>query len=206
MMNGVRMPNASVISGPRFNSSYQVRPPQNVPTFVGVQRPANYQQVVLEEQRRRLFEMERHRVQEAQKRAEEQLRRLHQQRQQQQERQRHQEEERKRADEARKRAEQQRLQAELDRQRDQQKRQNAERLRAEEQRRQRVHQQQAQVDRSYLEQLLRARNAYVTQPRSGNPNQQVFQIVMNNNSGSNTTRPQRPNRSPPRIIELPPDA
>lgn len=230
MVNGVQMPINTVlivdhnraIPNPFTHGApgIQVPAPHNIPTFAGGQRPPNYQQIVLEEQRRRLFEIERIRVQEAQRRAREQQLRLQQQQEQQR---RRQEEEQKRAREARQRTElQQRLQAEQARLREQQMRQQRQpaeqqrqrdeqqRLRDQQQRQlqeqQRQHQEQ-QTGQRILQQLLRNRNAFVTQQtRPGHPNQSVFQVVVDNNANSNPVRPQRPQRSPPRIIELPPDS
>lgn len=198
MANGVRMPNPVGTSGlnPPFAFTHggaRVPPPQNVP-----QGQPNYAQMVMEEHRRRLYAIEKIRMQEeAQRRAHEQMLRV--QRQQQEQR-RRQEEEEKRAHEARRYAEIQRQRQEEERKRQEQQR----RLRQEQE--QLRQQQQMRSGQQYLQQLLRDRNASVTrQVQPGSSGQSVFRIVLNNDS-NNFVRPQRPRRSPPRIIELPPDA
>ena len=238
MMNGV----AILIDGPIRNSGIpgprpfthsgpRVPAPHTLPTFPGV-RPPNYQHMVLDEQRRRLFEMEKRRVQEESDRlARANLLRLQQQQQQQQQRQR-QEEEEKRARVARERAEQQRLQAEekrlheqhrqraeqqllreQQRIREQQQRAQQQRAQQQQQREQRQRQEQQrqqqeqQIGQVFLQRLLRDRGAYVTQQKGqGHSNKTVYQVVLEDNAGNNPVQSQRRQRSPPRIIELPPDA
>ena len=231
MTNGVRMPNPGGASGPNPAFAFtfggaRVQVPSNA-----AQAPSNYSRVVMEEHRRRLYAMRMQ--EEAQQRAREQLLRIQQQQQEQRRRQeeeekrvreariytdvqrQRQEEERKRQEEERKRQEQQRRL----RQQQEHLRQEEERKRQEQQRRLRQQQenlrqqqerlrqeQQMRSGQEFLQQLLRDRNASVSrQAQPGNPGQSVFRIVLNNEN-DHLVRPQRPRRSPPRIIELPPDA
>ena len=221
MANGVQMPNSVGASAPNPSFTFThggVRIPVPAPHNVPPGQP-NYAQMVVEEHRRRLYAMEKLRMQEeAQRRAHEQIRRIQQQ---QQEQRRRQEEEEKRAREARRYAEiqRQRQEQERKRQEEERKRQEQQQQRQEQQRRlreeqERLRQQQEQLrqqqemrsSQQFLQQLLRDRNASVTQQvQPGNPGQSVFRVVLNNDN-NNFVRPQRPRRSPPRIIELPPDA
>jgi flagellar biosynthesis GTPase FlhF len=228
MMNGVRMP--ILIDGPNPNpgisgarqftlSGARVPAPHGVPTFAGAQRPPNYQQMILEEQRRRLFEMETRRVREESERlARANALRLQQQQLEKQRAARElaaqthlREQQRQRLEQQRQLSQQQRLREQQ--QREQQQRaqqQRAQQQRAQQQREQQEkerQQREKQLGQQFLQQLLRNQNAYVTQQTGqGHPNQRVFQVVMDNDGGNNPAQSQRRQRSPPRIIELPPDA